>query len=161
MVNASAKILRKSPGADSSLGLSFVCPCEFPNDLCISLPLRVDHKAGGSRLTASTICRATQILRSSKHRMKNESTDEARFDAALAHGLARVALGLNIAIHGYSRLPNLADLQTEWRSSLLRRFSRDRSSRSQGLASQSVRRSSGHSCFLGYSVGLFSCLVHC
>src|SRR5271165_3928197 len=40
--------------------------------------------------------------------MKNESTDEARFDAALAHGLARVALGLNIAIHGYSRLPNLA-----------------------------------------------------
>jgi len=40
--------------------------------------------------------------------MKNESTDEARFDAALAYGLARVALGLNIAIHGYSRLPNLA-----------------------------------------------------
>ena len=39
--------------------------------------------------------------------MKNESTDEAGFDAALAHGLARVALGLNIAIHGYSRLPNL------------------------------------------------------
>src|SRR5271165_6572584 len=70
-------------GADSSLGRSFVCPCEFPNDLCISLPLRVDHKAGGSRLTASTICRATQILRSSKHRMKNESTDEARFDAAI------------------------------------------------------------------------------
>jgi len=32
VVNASAKILRKSPGADSSLGLSFVCPCEFPND---------------------------------------------------------------------------------------------------------------------------------
>ena len=40
--------------------------------------------------------------------MKNESTDEAGFDAALAHGLARVALGLNIAIHGYGRLPNLA-----------------------------------------------------
>jgi uncharacterized membrane protein YphA (DoxX/SURF4 family) len=59
-------------------------------------------------LIASTICRATQILRSSKHRMKDESTDEARFDAALAHGLARVALGLNIAIHGYTRLPNLA-----------------------------------------------------
>jgi thiosulfate dehydrogenase (quinone) large subunit len=39
--------------------------------------------------------------------MKNESTGEARFDAALAHGLARVALGLNIAIHGYGRLPNL------------------------------------------------------
>ena len=40
--------------------------------------------------------------------MKNERTDEAEFDAALAHGLARVALGLNIAMHGYSRLPNLA-----------------------------------------------------
>ena len=39
--------------------------------------------------------------------MKHSSTDEAGFDAALAHGLARVALGLNIAIHGYSRLPNL------------------------------------------------------
>src|SRR5208282_1057761 len=39
--------------------------------------------------------------------MKNERTDEARFDAALAHGLARVALGLNIAMHGYSRLPHL------------------------------------------------------
>jgi thiosulfate dehydrogenase (quinone) large subunit len=40
--------------------------------------------------------------------MKNDSTDEAGFDAALAHGLARVALGLNIAMHGYGRLPNLA-----------------------------------------------------
>jgi thiosulfate dehydrogenase (quinone) large subunit len=40
--------------------------------------------------------------------MKNESTDEAGFDPALAHGLARVALGLNIAMHGYGRLPNLA-----------------------------------------------------
>jgi thiosulfate dehydrogenase [quinone] large subunit len=40
--------------------------------------------------------------------MKNESTDKAGFDAALAHGLARVALGLNIAMHGYGRLPNLA-----------------------------------------------------
>jgi thiosulfate dehydrogenase (quinone) large subunit len=40
--------------------------------------------------------------------MKNESTDEWGFDAALAHGLARVALGLNIAMHGYGRLPNLA-----------------------------------------------------
>jgi hypothetical protein len=40
--------------------------------------------------------------------MKNEKTDEAPFDAALAHGLARVALGLNIAMHGYGRLPNLA-----------------------------------------------------
>jgi len=39
--------------------------------------------------------------------MKNESTDEAGFDAALSHGLARLALGLNIAVHGYSRLPNL------------------------------------------------------
>ncbi len=39
--------------------------------------------------------------------MKNKSTDEARFDAALAHGLARMALGLNIAIHGYGRLPDL------------------------------------------------------
>jgi len=38
-------------------------------------------------------------------RMKNRKPDEARLDAALAHGLARVALGLNIAIHGYSRLP--------------------------------------------------------
>ena len=40
--------------------------------------------------------------------MKIGSNAEARFDAALAHGLARVALGLNIAVHGYSRLPNLA-----------------------------------------------------
>ncbi len=39
--------------------------------------------------------------------MKNESTNAAGFDAALAHGLARVALGLNIAMHGYTRLPNL------------------------------------------------------
>jgi hypothetical protein len=31
------------------------------------------------------------------------------FDAALAHGLARLALGLNIAIHGYSRLPHLVE----------------------------------------------------
>jgi thiosulfate dehydrogenase (quinone) large subunit len=37
----------------------------------------------------------------------NESHKETGFDAALAHGLARVALGLNIAIHGYSRLPHL------------------------------------------------------
>jgi thiosulfate dehydrogenase [quinone] large subunit len=43
-----------------------------------------------------------------KHkRMKNESTNKVGFDAALAHGLARLALGLNIAMHGYSRLPNL------------------------------------------------------
>jgi thiosulfate dehydrogenase [quinone] large subunit len=40
--------------------------------------------------------------------MKNERTDEAPFDAALAHGLARLALGLNIAMHGYGRLPNLS-----------------------------------------------------
>jgi thiosulfate dehydrogenase [quinone] large subunit len=40
--------------------------------------------------------------------MKNENTDETGFDVALAHGLARVALGLNIAMHGYGRLPNLA-----------------------------------------------------
>ena len=40
--------------------------------------------------------------------MNNESTDEVGLDPALAHGLARVALGLNIAMHGYSRLPNLA-----------------------------------------------------
>ena len=40
--------------------------------------------------------------------MKNESTDETGFDVALAYGLARVALGLNIAMHGYGRLPNLA-----------------------------------------------------
>ena len=39
--------------------------------------------------------------------MKNQSTDEPGLDAALAHCLARVALGLNIAMHGYSRLPNL------------------------------------------------------
>jgi hypothetical protein len=41
--------------------------------------------------------------------MKNESTDEAGFDAALAHGLARMALGLNIGMHGYTRLPNLPE----------------------------------------------------
>jgi acyl dehydratase len=37
--------------------------------------------------------------------MKNDGTNEAAFDGALAHGLARLALGLNIAMHGYSRLP--------------------------------------------------------
>jgi thiosulfate dehydrogenase (quinone) large subunit len=37
----------------------------------------------------------------------NNSTDEAGFDAALAHSLARLALGLDIAMHGYSRLPHL------------------------------------------------------
>jgi thiosulfate dehydrogenase [quinone] large subunit len=40
--------------------------------------------------------------------MKIKSTDEGQSDAALAHGLARVALGLSIAVHGYSRLPNIA-----------------------------------------------------
>ena len=40
--------------------------------------------------------------------MKNQSREEPTFDAALAHCLARLALGLNIAMHGYSRLPNLA-----------------------------------------------------
>src|SRR3974377_2311111 len=39
--------------------------------------------------------------------MKNQSREEPAFDAALAHCLARLALGLNIAIDGYSRLPNL------------------------------------------------------
>lgn len=39
--------------------------------------------------------------------MKNESIDEAGFDASLAHCLARLALGINIAMHGYGRLPNL------------------------------------------------------
>jgi thiosulfate dehydrogenase (quinone) large subunit len=39
--------------------------------------------------------------------MKNQSTDETGFDAALAHALARVALGLKIAMHGYGRLPNV------------------------------------------------------
>ena len=43
-----------------------------------------------------------------RDRMRNQSTKEAGFDAALPHGLARLALGLNIAMHGYSRLPNLA-----------------------------------------------------
>jgi hypothetical protein len=40
--------------------------------------------------------------------MKIGSNEEVGFDAALAHGLARAALGLNIAVHGYGRLPNLA-----------------------------------------------------
>jgi thiosulfate dehydrogenase (quinone) large subunit len=39
--------------------------------------------------------------------MKNQSTDQPGFDVALAHCFARVALGLCIALHGYSRLPNL------------------------------------------------------
>ena len=38
---------------------------------------------------------------------KNESPDEAGIDAALSHCLARLALGLSIAVHGYGRLPNL------------------------------------------------------
>jgi len=40
--------------------------------------------------------------------MNNEGTGEVRLDPALAHGLARVALGLNVAMHGYTRSPNLA-----------------------------------------------------
>jgi thiosulfate dehydrogenase (quinone) large subunit len=39
--------------------------------------------------------------------MKNTSTGDAGFDAALAHALARAALGLDIAMHGYGRLPHL------------------------------------------------------
>ena len=45
--------------------------------------------------------------------MRNVSTREAGFDAVLAHGLARLALGLNIAMHGYSRLPNLVGFADE------------------------------------------------
>jgi len=40
--------------------------------------------------------------------MKNERTDKSGHDAALAHGLARVGLGINIAMHGYTRLPGVA-----------------------------------------------------
>jgi hypothetical protein len=39
--------------------------------------------------------------------MKNKSIEEAGFDTPLAHALARITLGLNIAMHGYGRLPNL------------------------------------------------------
>jgi thiosulfate dehydrogenase (quinone) large subunit len=45
----------------------------------------------------------------SPHHMKKERVHEAEFDASLAHGLARAALGLNIAMHGYGRLANLTD----------------------------------------------------
>ena len=39
--------------------------------------------------------------------MKNDGVYEPRPDAALGHALARLALGLNIAMHGYTRLPNI------------------------------------------------------
>jgi uncharacterized membrane protein YphA (DoxX/SURF4 family) len=39
--------------------------------------------------------------------MKNDGVSEPRADAALGHALARLALGLNIAMHGYTRLPNV------------------------------------------------------
>src|SRR5215469_3402772 len=39
--------------------------------------------------------------------MNNKSAEEAGFDAPLAHALARITLGLNIAMHGYGRLPDL------------------------------------------------------
>jgi thiosulfate dehydrogenase (quinone) large subunit len=54
--------------------------------------------------------------RTFKGQIVKESHKETGFDAALAHGLARVALGVNIAIHGYSRLPHLvgfADLMVK------------------------------------------------
>jgi thiosulfate dehydrogenase (quinone) large subunit len=39
--------------------------------------------------------------------MKNDPIHEPVADAALGHALVRLALGLNIAMHGYTRLPNI------------------------------------------------------
>jgi thiosulfate dehydrogenase (quinone) large subunit len=39
--------------------------------------------------------------------MKNDRIHEPVADAALGHAFVRLALGLNIAMHGYTRLPNI------------------------------------------------------
>jgi hypothetical protein len=95
-----------------------------------------------------------------KYWMKIEITDEARFDAALAHGLARVALGLNIAMHGYGRLPNLAGFANGMVKQFAATFLPGPLSILQGLALESAKRSLGHSCFLGCFVGRLLSLVH-
>jgi thiosulfate dehydrogenase (quinone) large subunit len=48
------------------------------------------------------------------------ATHEGGLDAALAHGVARLALGLNIAMHGYGRLPNL----TGFAAAMVKQFGR-------------------------------------
>jgi thiosulfate dehydrogenase [quinone] large subunit len=62
------------------------------------------------------------MLGSLKPPMTNRGTREDGFDAALAHGLARVALGLNIAMHGYGRLPNLTGFATAMVKQFARTF---------------------------------------
>ena len=46
-----------------------------------------------------------------------------QLDKALAHGLARLGLGVNIALHGFVRLPNLsgfaADMQKQFAETFL------------------------------------------
>jgi thiosulfate dehydrogenase [quinone] large subunit len=43
----------------------------------------------------------------------NERIDEGGFDPPTAHGLARLTLGLNIAMHGYGRFPALGPFADE------------------------------------------------
>jgi thiosulfate dehydrogenase (quinone) large subunit len=52
--------------------------------------------------------------------MKNDGVSEPRADAALGHALARLALGLNIAMHGYTRLPNI----NGFASALIKQFAK-------------------------------------
>ena len=44
------------------------------------------------------------------------------FDKALAHGLARLGLGVNIALHGFGRLPNLSGFATEMQKQFAETF---------------------------------------
>jgi thiosulfate dehydrogenase [quinone] large subunit len=85
--------------------------------------------------------------------MKNESTDEAVFDAALTHGLARVALGLNIAMHGYTRLPNLAGFANEMVKQFAATFLSGPLVYVAGFGIAVGEAASGHSCFLGCFLG--------
>jgi thiosulfate dehydrogenase (quinone) large subunit len=68
--------------------------------------IRTRHSASETALSfRSTICIHAQTLRSFEKPMKRSTINEPRADAALAHAFARLALGLNIAMHGYTRLP--------------------------------------------------------
>ena len=62
------------------------------------------------------------MLKSLKDHMTNRGVRENGFDASLAHGLARLALGLNIAMHGYGRLANLTGFATAMVKQFARTF---------------------------------------
>jgi uncharacterized membrane protein YphA (DoxX/SURF4 family) len=45
-----------------------------------------------------------------------------QLDKALAHGLARLGLGVNIALHGFVRLPNLSGFATDMQKQFAETF---------------------------------------